>query len=63
MFTLVVLNSRIHPRRVYLFFLLMTLHDYGHTASLRNGLRWFGHAVRHQSWRLPRDISQAAGTS
>ena len=59
MFTMVVLNSRIHPRRVYLFFLVMTLHDYGHTASLRNWFTWLGHAARNQSWRIPRDISQA----
>ena len=59
MFTMVVLNSRIHPRRVYLFFLVMTLHDYGHTASLRNWFTWLGHAARNQSWRIPRDISKA----
>ena len=60
MFTMVVLNGRIHPRRVYLFFLVMTLHDYGHTASLRNWLTWIGHSARNQSWRIPRDLSQAA---
>jgi hypothetical protein len=60
MFTMVVLNSRIHPRRVYLFFLVMTLHDYGHTTSLRNWLTWLGHSARNQSWRIPRDVSRAA---
>jgi hypothetical protein len=60
MFTMVVLNSRIHPRRVYLFFLVMTLHDYGHTTSLRNWLTWLGHSARNQSWRIPRDMSRAA---
>ena len=45
MFTMVVLNSGIHPRRVYLFFLVMTLHDYGHTASLRNWLTWIRHSA------------------
>ena len=38
---------------------VMTLHDYGHTASLRNWFTWLGHAARNQSWRIPRDISQA----
>ena len=45
MFTMVILNSGIHPRRVYLFFLVMTLHDYGHTTSLRNWFTWVRHSV------------------
>ena len=53
MFTMVMLNSNIHPRRVYLFFIVMTMHDYGHTATLRNWIRWLRHAVRIERWRIP----------
>jgi len=53
MFTIVELNGGIHPRRVYLFFLLITLHDYGHTTSLRNWLQWLRHAWRIQRWHIP----------
>jgi hypothetical protein len=53
MFTIVTLNGNLHPRRVYLFFLLMSMHDYGHTAGLRNAVRWLRTAVRVQRWRLP----------
>lgn len=59
MFTMVVLNSRIHPRRVYAFFLLMTLHDYGHTTSFRNGLRWLRRAARVHHWRIPISVASA----
>jgi|CXWL01.1.fsa_nt_gi hypothetical protein len=53
MFTMVVLNSGIHPRRVYVFFLLMTLHDYGHTTSFSNWLAWLRRSVRIHHWRIP----------
>jgi hypothetical protein len=53
MFTMVQLNSGIHPRRVYLFFLLITLHDYGHTTSLGNWMRWMGRTVRIHRWKVP----------
>lgn len=53
MFTMVQLNSRIHPRRVYLFFLLITLHDYGHTNSMRNWLAWLRRSLRIHHWRVP----------
>jgi hypothetical protein len=55
MFTMVVLNSNIHPRRVYLFFMVITLHDYGHTTSLRNWLTWLRNTLRIQAWRIPKD--------
>jgi hypothetical protein len=60
MFTMVMLNSGVHPRRVYLFFLVVTLHDYGHTTNLRNWLTWVRHSLKHQSWRIPRDAASAA---
>ncbi|MEQ1731545.1 MAG: hypothetical protein ABL982_24500, partial [Vicinamibacterales bacterium] len=53
MFTMVVLNSNIHPRRVYAFFLLITLHDYGHTTSLRNWVGWMRRALAIHRWRIP----------
>lgn len=53
MFTMVQLNTRIHPRRVYIFFLLITLHDYGHTDSLRNALAWIRRSLSIHSWRVP----------
>lgn len=59
MFTMVMLNSGIHPRRVYLFFLVLTLHDYGHTTSLRNLLRWGRHSLRTTSWRVPPPAGEA----
>ena len=54
MFTMVMLNTNIHPRRVYLFFLIMTMHDYGHTATVRGWVRWLRHAITVQRWRIPR---------
>ncbi len=53
MFTIVELNGHLHPRRVYLFFMLITLHDYGHTTSLRNGLGWMWRALQIHRWRIP----------
>jgi hypothetical protein len=53
MFTMVMLNSGVHPRRVYLFFLVMTMHDYGHTATWRNSLKWLRHAIKVERWRIP----------
>jgi hypothetical protein len=53
MFTMVLLNSGIHPRRVYLFFFIMSLHDYGHMATLRGRLKWLRHVLRVQKWRIP----------
>ena len=58
MFTMVMLNGNIHPRRVYLFFMVITLHDYGHTATLRNWCKWLRHVIRVQQWRIP-EITQA----
>ena len=62
MFTMVTLNGNIHPRRVYLFFLLITLNDYGHTTSLRSWVRWLRHAWRIHSWQIA-NAPQPAGAS
>ncbi len=59
MFTIVVLNSGIHPRRVYLFFLLMTLHDYGHTTSVRNAISWLRRSMHVDRWRIPAPLVDA----
>jgi hypothetical protein len=59
MFTMVMLNSGIHPRRVYLFFLVITLHDYGHTASLASLVGWLRHSARTTSWKVPRRMGEA----
>ncbi len=53
MFTMVVLNSNIDPRRVYLFFLMMSLHDYGHATRWRDVLRWLRWALAIHRWRVP----------
>jgi hypothetical protein len=63
MFTMVVLNSTMHPRRVYLFFMLVTLHDHGHSTSLRNWLTWIRHSIGIHGWRIPRNLSQAEPVS
>ena len=53
MFTIVTLNGNLHPRRVYLFFMIMALHDYGHTVSVGHAVEWLRHAARLQQWRIP----------
>lgn len=53
MFTLIVLNERTDPRMVYVFFLLITLHDYRHTASIGNFFKWAVNSVKIRSWKIP----------
>lgn len=53
MFTIVTLNGSLHPRRVYLFFMIMALHDAGHTISLASAAEWMRSALRVQQWRIP----------
>jgi hypothetical protein len=31
----------------------MSLHDYGHMATLRGRLKWLRHVLRVQKWRIP----------
>jgi hypothetical protein len=54
MFTMVALNEGVHPRRVYLFFMIITMNDYQHTVSPSNFVKWLRSALRVQSWRLPK---------
>jgi hypothetical protein len=53
MFTIIKLNGSLHPRRVYLFFMVMSLNDYGHTKTLGNWLKWLKHALTIQRWHIP----------
>lgn len=53
MFTMIVLNGSLNPRRVYAFFLLMTLNDYGHTTSVGNCLAWLRRSIQIHRWRIP----------
>jgi hypothetical protein len=53
MFTMVALNGRIHPRRVYLFFLIITMHDYQHTVSVGHFMAWLKSTLKVQNWKLP----------
>ena len=53
MFTMVALNGNIHPRRVYLFFMIITMNDYQHTVSARHFLAWLKSTLKVQSWSMP----------
>jgi hypothetical protein len=53
MFTLIVLNEHTDPRMVYVFFMLNTLHDYHHTASVRNFFEWVVNSFRVRAWKIP----------
>ena len=41
MFTLIHSRKGLDPRFVYIFFILLSLDDYGHIKSFTNGLKWF----------------------
>jgi UDP-MurNAc hydroxylase len=53
MFTLIILNGKTSPKMVYLFFLLISLHDYHHTWSFSNFWKWFRSTLRLNNWRIP----------
>ena len=53
MFTIITLNGSLHPRRVYLFFMVMSLNDYGHTRTFRNWFKWARHAIAIHRWQVP----------
>lgn len=61
MFTTIVLNSNIHPRRIYLLFIIMTFHDYGHTAKLTSFIKWFRNSIRIQEWNIPQLSTRTNG--
>ncbi len=53
MFTLIVLNKATNPRMIYLFFIVITFHDYNHTNSFKNFLKWMKENWRVQRWNIP----------
>jgi hypothetical protein len=53
MFTLIILNGKTNPKMVYLFFLLIGLHDYHHWWSWGNLWKWFKTSLRLNRWKIP----------
>ncbi|MEM7247056.1 MAG: hypothetical protein AAF533_17045 [Acidobacteriota bacterium] len=53
MFTLIELQGRTDPRAVYVFFILLTLDDYGHLGGLRAFFRWLLPSLKRARWSLP----------
>lgn len=53
MFTLIVLNKATNPRFIYLFFIVITMHDYQHTNSFGNFWRWLKENWKFQKWNIP----------
>ena len=53
MFTLIILNGKTNPKMVYLFFLLIGLHDYHHWWSWGNLWKWFRTSLRLNKWKIP----------
>lgn len=53
MFTLIILNGKTNPKMVYLFFLLISLHDYHHWWSWGNLWKWFRTSLRLNKWKIP----------
>lgn len=64
MFTLIILNGKTRPRMVYLFFLLISLHDYHHWWSWGNLWKWFKTSLRLNKWKIPaRNASPSVSAS
>src|SRR6185436_10057463 len=53
MFTLIVLNKATNPRMIYLFFIVITFHDYNHTNSFKNFMKWMRENWKVQRWSIP----------
>ncbi|MEM7039890.1 MAG: hypothetical protein AAF570_23150 [Bacteroidota bacterium] len=60
MFTLIILNGKIKPRMIYVFFLLIALHDYRHLVSFKNFWKWFRTSLRLNKWKIPAFTSATA---
>ncbi len=53
MFTILILNRTTNPKFIYIFFILLTLHDYKHTIGFSNFFRWMGSSMKNYSWKIP----------
>ena len=53
MFTMINLNTRLQPWLVYVFFIVITIHDYEHTASIKQFFAWMKSVLATRAWRLP----------
>jgi hypothetical protein len=53
MFVDIEMRGRTDPRLVYAFFMLVTLEDYGHTASWPQFGRWVGRSIANAARRIP----------
>lgn len=45
MFTIIHVRKKLDPRLVYLFFILISLDEYGHTKSIFNAIVWIFHKI------------------
>ncbi len=59
MFTILILNRNNNPKLIYLFFIILTLHDYKHTIGIKNFFKWVGSSMKHYKWRIPNRISES----
>lgn len=53
MFTIVNLNRNTRPFFVYLFFVVLTLHDYRHITSVGEFIRWARSVFSTRAWNIP----------
>jgi hypothetical protein len=54
MFTILILNRSSNPKLIYVFFILLTLHDYKHTMSLSNFFKWTKSSAKNYKWKFPK---------
>jgi len=54
MFTIVNLNRSTRPLLVYLFFIVLTLHDYKHITSVGGFFKWAKSVFNTRAWNIPR---------
>lgn len=59
MFTILILNRNNNPKLIYLFFIILTLHDYKHTHGVRNFFKWMGSSMKNYKWRIPNKIKDS----
>jgi hypothetical protein len=54
MFTILILNRSSNPKLIYVFFILLTLHDYKHTMSMSNFFKWTKSSAKNYKWKFPK---------